>query len=82
MSIVDYNVMMSKQKWQLILNSKAFHLTDTVGMMTAVTTEHVEIGEYEGDFGTVLIAVTAGVGNAVDVSQALTRDRQTTYRYD
>ena len=42
--------------------------------MTAVTMEHAEIGEYVGDFGTVLIAVTAGIGNAVDVSAALTRD--------
>lgn len=56
------------------LEEKGFPLSETVGMMTAVTTEHVEIGEYTGDFGTVLIAVTAGVGNAVDVSQALTRD--------
>ena len=44
--------------------------------MTAVTTEHAEIEEYKGDFGTVLIAVTAGIGNAVDVSEALTRDRE------
>ena len=54
------------------LEQQGFHVTDTVGMMTAVTTEHAEIEEYQGDFGTVLIAVTAGVGNAVDVSEALT----------
>ena len=53
------------------LEQQGFHVTDTVGMMTAVTTEHAEIEEYKGDFGTVLIAVTAGVGNAVDVSEAL-----------
>ena len=58
------------------LEANGFNCTDTVGMMTAVTTEHVEIGEYVGDFGTVLIAVTAGVGNAVDVSQALSREQR------
>ncbi len=56
------------------LATEGFRLTDTVGMMTAVTTEHVEIGEYAGKFGTILVAVTAGIGNAVDVSQALKRD--------
>lgn len=56
------------------LEAQGFPLSETVGMMTAVTTEHVEIGEYKGDFGTILIAVTAGVGNAVDVSKALTRE--------
>lgn len=58
------------------LETYGFSLTETVGMMTAVTTEHVEIEEYQGDFGTILIAVTAGIGNAVDVSAALTRDEK------
>ncbi|WP_342508393.1 adenosylcobinamide amidohydrolase [Sporosarcina sp. FSL K6-2383] len=58
------------------LEQQGFHGTDTVGMMTAVMTEHVEMEQYKGDFGTILIAVTAGVGNAVDVSEALTRDRE------
>lgn len=58
------------------LEQQGFQTTETVGMMTAVTTEHAEVEEYNGDFGSVLIAVTAGVGNAVDVSEALTRDRE------
>ena len=66
----------SKLKMTSYLEQQGFHLTDTVGMMTAVTTEHAEVEEYTGDFGTILIAVTAGVGNAVDVSQALTRDQK------
>ena len=65
-----------KAEMAAYLEQQGFHVTDTVGMMTAVTTEHVEIEEYQGEFGTVLIAVTAGVGNAVDVSEALTRDRE------
>ncbi|WP_210470257.1 heme ABC transporter ATP-binding protein [Sporosarcina sp. 6E9] len=63
-----------KSEMATYLETKGFPLTETVAMMTAVTTEHVEIGEYAGDFGKVYIAVTAGIGNAVDVSQAITRD--------
>ena len=54
----------------------AIPLSDTVGMMTAVMTEHAETGEYAGDFGTILVMVTAGVGNAVDVSQAMMREHR------
>lgn len=72
----NYNVDDVKAENTSYLEQQGFHLTDTVGMMTAVTTEHAEVEEYTGDFGTILIAVTAGVGNAVDVSQALTRDQK------
>lgn len=44
--------------------------TDTVAMMTAVNTEKAVIGEYKGSFGTLFVVVTAGVGHAVDVSEA------------
>ncbi|MEK5039992.1 adenosylcobinamide amidohydrolase [Sporosarcina sp. FSL K6-3457] len=72
----NYNSDDAKAEMAAYLEQQGFHGADTVGMMTAVTTEHVEVECYQGDFGTVLIAVTAGVGNAVDVSQALTRDRE------
>lgn len=72
----NYNSDDVKMEMAEYLEQRGYHLTETVGMMTAVTTEHAEIGEYKGDFGTVLIMVTAGVGNAVDVSEALHRDRQ------
>ncbi|MER2088510.1 MAG: adenosylcobinamide amidohydrolase [Sporosarcina sp.] len=72
----DYNIDDVKAENASYLEQQGFRLTDTVGMMTAVTTEHAEVEEYAGEFGTVLIAVTAGVGNAVDVSQALTRDQK------
>ena len=72
----NYNCDDVKAEMAQYLEQRGYHLTDTVGMMTAVTTEHAEIGEYEGDFGTVLIMVTAGVGNAVDVSQAVTREQR------
>ncbi|MFD1205663.1 MULTISPECIES: adenosylcobinamide amidohydrolase [Sporosarcina] len=72
----NYNIADAKQENANYLERHGFHLTETVGMMTAVMTEHVEIGEYEADFGSILIAVTAGVGNAVDASKAIERERE------
>ncbi|MHA6258949.1 adenosylcobinamide amidohydrolase [Sporosarcina sp. CAU 1771] len=75
---VDANYMCDDVQLEMraYLEEHGFHTQETVGMMTAVTTEHAEVEEYKGDFGSVLIAVTAGVGNAVDVSEALSRDRE------
>ena len=39
-----------KAEMAAYLEQQGFHVTDTVGMMTAVTTEHVEIEEYQGEF--------------------------------
>ncbi len=72
----DYNCDDVQAEMARYLEQQGFHSTDTVGMMTAVTTEHAEVEEYKGDFGMVIIAVTAGVGNAVDVSQALAREQR------
>lgn len=58
------------------LEAQGFSTTDTVGMMTAVQTKHAVIEEYKGTFGSVIIAVTAGVGNAVDVSRAFEREHE------
>ncbi|WP_313893318.1 adenosylcobinamide amidohydrolase [Psychrobacillus sp.] len=52
------------------LANKGFSETETVGMMTAVNTKDVVIKEYDIPFGSIVIMVTAGVGNAVDVSRA------------
>ena len=68
-----YNCDDVKREMMTYLESKEFPVTETVAMMTAIPTENVQIGEYEGDFGKVFIAVTAGTGQAVDVSQAITR---------
>lgn len=72
----SYNSDDVKAEMSAYLEQHGYPLSDTVGMMTAVTTEHAEIGEYEGDFGTILVMVTAGIGNAVDVSQALDREQK------
>ena len=69
-----YNCDDVKTEMATYLESNEFPLTETVAMMTAVPTEDVQISEYKGDFGKVIIAVTSGVGHAVDVSQAISRD--------
>lgn len=56
------------------LKEHSFSLSETVGMMTAALTENVEIETYEAPFGSVVIAVTAGLGNAVDVSEVYKRN--------
>ncbi|MEG0259201.1 MAG: adenosylcobinamide amidohydrolase [Lysinibacillus sp.] len=56
------------------LQTQHFSSTNTVVMLTAVTPELVEINEYAMSFGTLFVMVTAGVGNAVDVSR--THERQ------
>lgn len=52
------------------LATKGLSDADTVGMMTAVKTTDAVIKEYETPLGNVTVMVTAGVGNAVDVSRA------------
>lgn len=53
-------------------------LTETVGMMTAAHTENVAIRTYEADFGSVTVAVTAGLGNATDVAEVYKRQQDFT----
>ncbi|KQL36999.1 adenosylcobinamide amidohydrolase [Psychrobacillus sp. FJAT-21963] len=66
----QYNIDNAQMEMQEFLANHGFSETETVGMMTAVQTKDAVIKEYEGDFGSVFIMVTAGVGNAVDVSKA------------
>lgn len=68
-----YNINNSVQEMSEYIEESGLKTTDTVGMMTAVQTEDAIIKEYEGPFGSVVIAVTAGVGNGVDVSKAVER---------
>ncbi|HSI67766.1 MAG TPA: adenosylcobinamide amidohydrolase [Planococcus sp. (in: firmicutes)] len=69
----DYAIDDSAQEMAGFIEKIGFKCTETVGMMTAVNTEDAVIKEYSGEFGSVVIAVTAGVGNAVDVSKAFSR---------
>lgn len=59
------------------LQAYGFSATDTVGMMTAIPPEKVVIADYKGVFGQLTIAVTAGIGNAIDVSKSYEYNRDT-----
>jgi iron complex transport system ATP-binding protein len=72
----DYACDDSTKEMHDYLEAKGFPVSDTVGMMTAVQTRHAVIEEYNGTFGSMIIVVTAGVGNAVDVSKAFEREQE------
>ena len=70
----DYMIDDVQQENMEYLRSYGYHLTDTVAMMTAVSPEHVEVEEYDSEFGSIVVVVTAGIGNAVDVSKSWQRE--------
>lgn len=71
---VDYEVEAVKEEYVQYLISKGFAPTNTVGMMTAVDPKGAIVKQYQTSFGEVLIMVTAGIGNAIDVSLAYKRE--------
>lgn len=66
---IDYVISDVKKEVAGFLLKDHFSATSTVVMLTAVPTNLVAINEFKASFGSVLVAVTAGVGNAVDVSR-------------
>ncbi|WP_071396459.1 adenosylcobinamide amidohydrolase [Bacillus tuaregi] len=52
------------------LKANGFEPSETVGMMTAVYTKDVVFRHYEEQGFSLMVIVTAGVGNAVDVSKS------------
>ncbi|WP_025114801.1 adenosylcobinamide amidohydrolase [Lysinibacillus fusiformis] len=65
----DYVISDVKREVNEFLQRGHFSPTNTVVMLTAVPTTLVAINELAAPFGSVIVAVTAGVGNAVDVSR-------------
>ncbi|MBD8519466.1 adenosylcobinamide amidohydrolase [Lysinibacillus fusiformis] len=65
----DYVISDVKREVNEFLQRGHFSPTNTVVMLTAVPTALVAINELAAPFGSVIVAVTAGVGNAVDVSR-------------
>ncbi|PCD83267.1 ABC transporter ATP-binding protein [Lysinibacillus fusiformis] len=65
----DYVISDVKREVNEFLQRGHFSPTNTVVMLTAVPTALVAINELPAPFGSVIVAVTAGVGNAVDVSR-------------
>ncbi len=65
----DYVISDVKREVNEFLQRENFAPTSTVVMLTAVPTSLVAIQEFSASFGNMIVAVTAGVGNAVDVSR-------------
>lgn len=65
----DYVISDVKSEVSDFLKRENFSPTNTVVMLTAVPTALVAINEFSAPFGSLIVAVTAGVGNAVDVSR-------------
>lgn len=70
----DSNIDQVKEEFLEYLIEKGFAPTNTVGMMTAVDTRNAIIKQYEATFGDVFVIVTAGFGNAMDVSRTYDRE--------
>lgn len=69
-----YNINNVKEEYVQFLLKEGYSPTNTVGMMTAVDVHNAVIKQYDATFGNVIIVVTAGIGNAIDVSQAFERN--------
>lgn len=66
----NYNCSDHRKEMADFLRGKGFEPSETVGMMTAVKVQDAVYRLYEEDGWSVLFVVTAGVGNAVDVSNS------------
>ncbi|HWL12064.1 MAG TPA: adenosylcobinamide amidohydrolase [Ureibacillus sp.] len=66
-----YDIANVKDEFYQYLVNEGFSPTNTVGMMTAVDTKKAVVKQYEMPFGEVFVVVTAGVGNAIDVSKSI-----------
>ncbi|WP_042463883.1 adenosylcobinamide amidohydrolase [Neobacillus dielmonensis] len=65
----NYNCDDHIQEMAEYLRSNGYEPIDTVGMMTAVFLEDVVVKRLEGEGFSLVVVVTAGVGNAIDASK-------------
>ena len=66
----DYNCSDHRLEMATFLKSNGFEPSETVGMMTAVILEDVSYKFFEHDSFSIFVVITAGVGNAIDVSKS------------
>ena len=66
----NYNCNDHRSEMAAFLTSKGFEPSETVGMMTAVILEDVVYKKYCSEGFSILVVVTAGVGNAIDASKS------------
>lgn len=69
-----YNCSNHREEMRDYLRKHGFDPTETVGMMTAVETKDVVSRDYVENGTSILVVVTAGIGNAVDVARSYEQD--------
>ncbi len=70
----DYNIGDVKEETLQFLVENGFSPTNTVVMLTAVASELAAVRSFNGSQCSITVAVTAGVGNAVDVTRTHERE--------
>lgn len=70
----SYDCRNYREDMKEFVKGKGFNPMNTVGMMTAVQLKDAVYKRYEMDGFSLFIVVTAGVGNAVDVSKSIQHD--------
>lgn len=66
----DYNCSDHRMEMREYLKAKGFEPGETVGMMTAVHLADISYASFKLDGTSIFMAVTSGVGNAVDASKS------------
>ncbi|MEK4629961.1 MAG: adenosylcobinamide amidohydrolase [Solibacillus sp.] len=69
-----YNIELVKEETLAFLVQRKFSPTNTVVMLTAVPTECVAIQSFSANELEIIVMVTAGIGNSVDVTKTYLRD--------
>lgn len=70
----QYDFLDPHTEMQQFLLQQGFPVENTVAMMTAVFPHQVVVESFEYEGTSIVIAVTAGVGNAVDITRAFHRE--------
>lgn len=70
----DYNDDNPRIEMNHYLEKHGFNPKETVGMMTAVLAEHAFVEAFDFEETSIVIMVTAGVSNAVDITGAFYRE--------
>lgn len=73
---ITYDERQPHQELQQFLQAQRFPLHNTVAMMTAVQAQFATIRDFTFEGIQLVIMITAGLGNAVDITRAFHREEQ------
>lgn len=73
---LNYDERQPHEELQHFLQTEGFPVNQTVAMMTAVFASHATIREFTYEGIHLVLMITAGLGNAVDITRAFHREEQ------